>query len=58
MLVNRGVLLVRDVGRACSWWFAIPRVSLFTKSFTRGEGRREGVLVYLQLLKVQMIIAR
>ena len=56
--MNRGVLLVRDVGRACSWWFAIPRVSLFTKSFTRGEGRREGVLVYLQLLKVQMIIAR
>ena len=46
MLVNRGVLLVRDVGRACSWWFAIPRVSLFTKSFTRGEG---GGKVYLYI---------
>ena len=36
-LVNRGVLLVRDVGKACSWWFAIPAVSTFTRSYTKGE---------------------
>lgn len=36
-LVNRGVLLVRDVGKACSWWFAIPAVSTFTRSYTKGR---------------------
>ena len=36
-LVNRGLLLVRDVGKACSWWFAIPGVSPFTKSYTKGK---------------------
>ena len=36
-LVNHGLLLVRDVGKACSWWFAIPGVSPFTKSYTKGK---------------------
>ena len=35
-LVGHGVLLVRGVGRECSWWFAIPGMSRFTKSFTKG----------------------
>lgn len=36
-LVGHGVLLVRGVGRECSWWFAVPRMSRFTKSFTKGQ---------------------
>lgn len=39
-LVNRGLLLVRDVGKACSWWFAIPGVSPFTRSYTKGKWTR------------------
>ena len=37
-LVKRGVLLVRDVGKTqSSWWFAIPGVSPFVRSFTKGR---------------------
>lgn len=36
--MKRGVLLVRDVGKTqSSWWFAIPEVSSFIKSFTKGR---------------------
>lgn len=34
VIVNHGVLVMRDVG---SWWFAIPGVSTFIKSFTKGR---------------------
>ncbi|KAL5473964.1 hypothetical protein EMCRGX_G028533 [Ephydatia muelleri] len=33
-VVNHGVLVMRDVG---SWWFAIPGISAFVKSFTKGR---------------------
>lgn len=36
MLVNRGLLVVRDVGKRCSWWFSIPGISSFKKDFTKG----------------------
>ena len=45
-LVNRGVLLLRDVMKnSCSWWFAIPGVSPFIKSLMKGRD------MVLQILK-------
>lgn len=36
--MKKGVLLVRDVGKTqSSWWFAIPEVSSFVRSFTKGR---------------------
>lgn len=38
-LVGKGVLLVRDVGKAAaSWWFTIPGLSPYIKSLTKGRG--------------------
>lgn len=58
-LVNRGVLLVRDVGKnSYSWWFGIPGISPFVKSLTKGRGMVQQILKkakYKELLRSELM---
>ena len=56
--MRHGVLLVRDVGKtSSSWWFAIPGVSPFIKSLTKGRSMVQQVLrksKYKELLQSEL----
>jgi len=52
-LVNCGLLVVRDVGKAASWWFAIPGVGLFVRHLTKG---RSAVLQMIKRAKHQELL--
>lgn len=58
-LVNKGILLVRDVGKNnASWWFAIPGVSPFIKSLTKGRDMVRQILKkakYKELLRKELL---
>lgn len=58
-LVNKGILLVRDVGKNnTSWWFAIPGVSPFIKSLTKGRDMVRQILKkskYKELLRKELL---
>ena len=57
--MNRGVLLVRDVGKnSSSWWFAIPGVSPFIKSLSKGRDMVQQMLKkskYKELLRSELL---
>ncbi|XP_065898691.1 inactive serine/threonine-protein kinase 19-like [Dysidea avara] len=52
-LVNCGLLVVRDIGKAASWWFAIPGVGLFVRHLTKG---RSAVLQMIKRAKHQELL--
>ena len=57
--MNKGVLLVRDIGdNSASWWFAIPGVSPFIKSLTKGRSMVQQMLKktkYKEMLKSELM---
>ena len=57
--MNRGILLVRDVGKkSSSWWFAIPGVSPFIKSLMKGRDMVQQMLKkskYKELLRSELL---
>ena len=53
ILVNCGLLVVRDIGKAASWWFAIPSVGPFVKQLTKG---RNSVLQMIKRAKHQELL--
>ena len=52
-LVNCGLLVVRDIGKAASWWFAIPSVGPFVKQLAKG---RNSLLQMIKRAKHQELL--
>ena len=52
-LVNCGLLVVRDIGKAASWWFAIPSVGPYVKQLAKG---RSTILQMIKRAKHQELL--